>query len=340
VFEVTRIGLDTSKAVFSLHCVNSAGQVVHRADIRRGRLLAFLAKLPPVQIALEACGGAHHWARELNALGHEVRLIPPQYVKPFVKRSKTDRADAEAICEAASRPAMRFVRVKTAEQQAQALALKVRETLVSERTRLINCLRGHACEFGLVSAQGTAQVEPLLRRIAADPTLPAAAREMLALLGAEIAHLDERLAELDARLRHMQRAHPVARLLQTIPGVGPIAALSFVLEVEPADFKSGRHLAAWLGLVPREHSSGGKRRLGGISRAGNERLRQLLVLGATTVIRYAARPGHRLASPWLTRLLARRPRKLAAVALANKMARIIWAMMSSGEVYRRTTATA
>jgi transposase len=338
--EIKRIGIDTSKAVFTLHCVDSTDCTVYQGNLRRSQLLPFLSKLPPTEIALEACGSAHHWARAFAALGHRVQLIPPQYVKPFVKRAKNDRNDAAAICEAASRPSMRFVPVKSAQQQAEGMILKVRDTLVAQRTQLINALRGHAAEFGLIAARGTSQVAALLQAIEAEATLPDEARAMLVLLSEEIARLDARIAEIDAKLHTAHQANPLSRLLTSIPGIGPITALSLAQEVDPTVFKSGRHLAAWIGLTPREHSTGGKQRLRGISRAGHERLRQLLVLGATTVIRYAAQPGHKLATPWLTRLLARRPRKVAAVALANKMARIAWAMMTSGEAYRQPAMAA
>lgn len=336
--QISRIGLDTSKAVFTLHAVDQAGQPVLRVNLRRAQLIPFFRKRPPTVVAMEACSGSHHWARKLLALGHEVRLIPPQYVKPYVKRAKNDRNDAEAICEAAGRPGMRFVLVKTADQQAQAMVLKVRETLVGQRTQLINALRGHAAEFGVIAGKGTSQVKPLLAAIAAETAIPPAAQEMLSLLGQEIDHLDNRLKALEAKLAAMHKANAVSQLLATIPGVGPIIALSFALEIDPAAFASGRHLAAWLGLTPQEHSTGGKQRMGGISRAGHERLRALLVNGATSVIRAIERPGSKLATEWLLKLLARRPRKVAAVALANKMARIIWAMMVSGEACRRPAA--
>ncbi len=332
--EFMRIGVDTSKHVFTLHGVDASGAAGLRRDLRRGAFEAYMAKLAPTEVALEACGGAHHWARRLGAMGHRVRLIPPQYVKPYVKRGKTDRADAEAICEAAGRPSMRFVPVKSAERQGEIMVLRTRELLVRQRTQTVNALRGHAAEFGLVVPLGVSRVEELLAKLAADPEVPEVAREMLALLGRQIEQIDAQLAEVDARLLAMHKANEVSRRLARVPGIGPITAVGLALSVDPEQFESGRHLAAWLGLTPREHSSGGKQRLGGISRAGNERLRQLLVVGATAVIRHASRPGSRLASPWLTRLLARKPRKLAAVALANKTARIVWAMMARGEVYR------
>ena len=332
--EFKRIAVDTSKYVFPLHGVDVEDRVVLRRNLSRAQFEAFFAKLAPTEVVLEACGGSHHWGRRLTALGHRVRLIPPQYVKPFVKRSKTDRADAEAISEAAARPSMRFVAVKSGEQQAQAMLLRSRELLVRQRTQLVNALRGHATEFGLVVAKGIGKVETLLAAVAADPARPELARETMAFLGEQIAALDQRLATLEARLLALHQASAMSRLLTGIPGVGPISAISLVLAVDPAQFASGRHLAAWIGLTPREHSSGGKQRLGGISRAGNERLRQLLVVGASAVIRHA-RAGSKSASPWLLQLLARKPRKLAAVALANKMARTAWALVAHGREYQR-----
>ena len=331
--ELKRIAIDTSKYLFTLHGVDHDDRVVLRRELRRDKLKAFFAALPPTEIVMEACGSSHHWGRLLIALGHVVKLIPPQYVKPFVKRGKNDRIDAEAINEAASRPSMRFVAVKGAEQQAATLILKTRDMLVRQRTQLINAVRGHAAEFGVIAAKGTARVEPLLARIAEDDTLPAAARAMLAVLGGQIATLDRQIAELETQMRAAHKANPLSRLLEQIPGIGPISALSLALTIDPAQFRSGRHLAAALGLTPREHSTGGKQRMGGISRAGDERLRRLLVVGATAVIRQAA-AGRGKASAWLLNLLQRRPRKVVAVALANKMARVAWAMMTSGEAYR------
>jgi transposase len=338
--EIKRIGIDTSKAVFTLHAIDQADRPVLRVNLRRAQMLPFFKKRPRTEIAMEACGSAHHWARKLIAMGHDVRLIPPQYVKPYVKRGKNDRNDAEAICEAAGRPGMRFVLTKSEAQQADGLVLKVRETLLGQRTRLINTLRGHAAEFGVIAAKGTSQVVPLLAAIEAEAGIPATAKAMLALLGEEIAHLDDRLKELETKLLAMHRANAISQLLATIPGIGPLIALTLAIEIDPKAFQSGRHLAAWLGLTPREHSTGGKQRLGGISRAGHERLRALLVTGATAVIRHASRADSRLATPWLRQLLSRKPRKLAAVALANKMARIVWAIMTRGEVYRQPAADA
>jgi len=337
--KVTRIGIDTSKSVFTLHGTDEAGEVVLRRNLGRGALVRFFAKLPPVEIAMEACGGSHHWGRVLTGLGHRVRLIPTQYVRPFVKRAKNDRNDAEAIGEAASRPSMHTVPVKSAAAQAAAMLLSVRELLVRQRTQLVNALRGHAAEFGLVAAKGDKGVAALRQEIAATADLPAAAREALALLGSELDRLELQLAAIEKALMAQHKANGVSRLLTEIPGVGPLGALNFALRVDAGQFRSGRHFAAWLGLVPKQRSTGGKQRLGAISKAGDERLRQALVLGATAVIRHA-RPGRRSASAWLIELLKRKPRKLAAVALANKMARIIWAMLTSGEAYRQPTPVA
>ena len=335
--ELKRIAIDTSKHVFTVHGVDHQDRVVLRRDLKRAQLEPFFRKLPPTEVVLEACGSSHHWGRLLSALGHTVKLIPPQYVKPFVKRGKNDRNDAEAINEAASRPAMRFVPVKTAVQQAGIMILKTRDLLVRQRTQLINAMRGHAGEFGVIAAKGTAKVEALLDRVAGDETLPVEAREMIALLGEQIKDLDIRITALETRMKQAHKANPISQLLEGIPGIGPISALSLALTVDPGHFHSGRHFAAWVGLTPKERSTGGKQRMGGISRAGDERLRHLLVIGATAVIRHV-KPGSRNASAWLMSLLERRPRKVAAVALANKMARVVWAMMTSGEAYRAARA--
>jgi transposase len=334
-----RVAIDTSKHVFTLHGVDEQERPVLRREIKRGQVEVFFAKQDPTEVVLEACGGSHYWGRLLSGLGHRVRLIPPQYVRPFVKRAKNDRNDAEAISEAASRPTMRSVVVKTVEQQASAIILKHREMLVSQRTQAINALRGHAAEFGVVAAKGTGKVTALVTMLAADSHIPPAARTMFHQMGAHIETLDQSVAVLDSELVALHKANPVSRLLADIPGVGPIGAITMALTVEAGNFESGRHFAAFLGLTPKEHSTGGKQRIGKISKAGNERLRQLLVVGAMSVIRYA-KPGSRSASAWLLQLLERKPRKLAAVALANKMARIIWAMMARGEAYRRQPVTA
>jgi transposase len=330
-----RIAIDTSKHVFTLHGVDEQDSAVLRRNLKRSEMEAFFRKLAPTEVVMEACGGAHHWGRLLSRLGHRVRLIPAQYVKPFVKRAKNDRADAAAINDAASRPDMPVVAVKSAEQQASTMILKHREMLVGQRTAAINALRGHAAEFGVIAAKGTAQIQALLERLAADEAIPAAAKTMFAQMGAHIAALDQQAATLDEELLTLHKASPVSQLLAAVPGIGPISAITLALSVEPTHFASGRHFAAWLGLTPKEHSTGGRPRLGRISKAGNERLRQLLVVGATAVIRHA-KPGKSSVSDWLLQLLARKPRKLAAVALANKTARIVWAMMARGEAYRRS----
>jgi transposase len=274
-------------------------------------------------------------ARVLKGLGHEVVLLPPQYVKPYVKRGKNDAADAEAICEAMSRPGMRFVAPKSVEQQAMLMLLGVRDLLVKQRTMLINAMRGHAAEFGVIAAKGPVKIAELLQRAHDEAAgVPALARAMLQALAGQIDDIQSRLKALEAEIIAWHQTNPVSRCLATQPGIGPIGAVSFTLKVsDPKGFRSARHFAAWLGATPKENSTAGRRRPGKISREGDEGLRKLLVLGATAVIR-AAKPGR--ASPWLLQLMARKPKKLAAVALANKMARILWAMMVSGEVYRRS----
>jgi transposase len=299
----------------------------------------FVGKLPSTDVVMEACGGAHHWGRLLTRLGHTVRLIPAQYVKPFVKRAKNDRADAEAISDAASRPGMASVPVKSAERQAELIILRHREMLIGQRTQAINALRGHATEFGVIAGPGTANVQPLLDRLADEAAIPAAARAMFARMGEQSAELDRQIDELDDELLARHKANPVSRRLAEVPGLGPVTAITLALSIEVAEFASGRHFAAWLGLTPKEHSTGGKQRMGRISKAGNERLRSLVVVGATAVIRHL-KPGKPAASAWLRALVARTPKKLAAVALANKTARIVWAMMSRGAAYRRQPVTA
>lgn len=331
--EVTLIAIDTSKHVFTLHGVDASGMPLLRRELRRGQLEPFFRKLPPTEIVMEACGGSHHWGRWFTALGHTVRLLPAQYVKPFVRRGKNDRIDAAAIAEAAMRPNIKPVPVKSIEAQAKTMVLSVRELLMKQRTQLINALRGHAAEFGLVVAKGPCNIAALLERIAADPTIPAEAQTMFAVLSEALADLQTRLGAIDRALIRQHKSNPLSQQLGQVLGVGPIGALTLALTIHPEQFQSGRHFAAWLGLTPKEKSTGGRQRMGGISRQGNERLRQLLVLGATSVVK-VIKPGHRHASAWLLGLLARKPRKVAAVALANKMARIIWAMMTSGEAYR------
>jgi transposase len=336
--KLKRVAVDTSKSVFTVHAVDEQDRPVLRQNLSRVRFEKFVATLAPTEVVLEACGSSHHWGRFLQRLGHRVRLIQPQYVKPFVKRGKNDRNDAEAICEAASRPTMRSVPVKSAQAQAEAMDLSARDLLVRQRTQLVNAVRGHAAEFGIFAAKGIAQIEPLLAKIA-ETDMPQAAKTTLAYLGRCIEQLDAQLAEIDRRLAAQHKTNELSQRLATIPGVGPITALSMALRIDPSQFETARHFAAWLGLTPRERSTGGQQRLGGISRAGDERLRQLLVVGATAVIRYAKR-GSKTACPWLLKLLERRPRKVAAVALANKMARTVWAMMTNGTAFRNAPQAA
>jgi transposase len=331
---IIRIGLDTAKHVFQVHGVDETETPALRRQLRRSAMEKFFGNLPSTRIGLEACGASHHWARVLRGLGHEVVLLPPQYIKAYVKRGKNDRIDAEAICEAMSRPGMRFVPVKSAEQQAALMLLRVRDLLTKQRTMLSNAMRGHAAEFGVIAAKGPVRVAELLQHARSEAAgVPALAQELLALLAEQLEAIAIKLKALEAQLLAWHKQDPVSQCLATQPGIGPIAAVSFTLKVpDPKVFRSGRHFAAWLGLTPKENSTGGRHRQGRISRQGDQGLRKLLVLGATAVIQFA-KPGR--ASPWLVNLLARRPRKLAAVALANKMARILWTMMVSGDIYRR-----
>lgn len=331
--DIIRIGVDTSKSVFQLHGVDATEQPVLRKKLRRRDLLSFFERLPATKVGLEACGGSHHWARQLEALGHEVKLLPPQHVKPYVRRNKNDRNDADAICEAMSRPRMTFVAVKTAEQQAAQMMMTMRERLVAYRTQLINTIRGHAAEFGLTAAKGTAHVEPLLTRIAGDATVPKLARELFAIHGQEYGRLKLQLREVEAKLKAWHRQDETSRDLAEVDAIGPIGGCLMVIKApDPKAFRCGRNFAAWIGLTPKDHSTAGKMRLGVITRAGDEALRRTLVLGATSVIKQV-RNGKATPSPWLRDLLARKPPKLAAVALANKVARIAWKLMVSGERY-------
>lgn len=331
--KITRIFVDTSKQVFQLHGVDASERVVLRRKLKRSQFLGFFAALEPTLVGLEACGASHHWARELIKLGHEVRLLAPQHVKAYLRRGKNDGADAEAGCEALSRPRTWFVPVKSAEQQAALMLANVREQLIRRRTQLSNMIRGHAAEFGLVAARGLDKLEPLLARIAADQGLPELARELFEALGREWAGLQAQIKVIEAKLMAWHRNDVVSRRLAQIPAIGPIGASLLAMKTpEPQAFKSGRHFSAWIGLTPKDHSTAGKQRLGRITRAGDEMLRATLVAGATAVIRQV-RAGKGLRSPWLLRLLEKKPPKLAAVALANKIARIAWRMMVSGEDY-------
>lgn len=340
--KISRIGIDTSKSVFQLHGVDEAEQEVLKRKLRRREFLAFFEKLEPTVVGLEACGGSHHWARELRKLGHQVVLVPAQYVRPYVERGKNDAADASALCEAMSRPRVqqRLVAVKSAEQAALQMLLGARESLIRQRTQLSNAIRGHAAEFGFVAAKGLTRIEPLLGRIAADDDMPDLAKQTFATLGQEFAELGPRIAVLDAKLMAWHRSNELSRRLAEIPTVGPIGACLFPAKIaDPRIFRSGRMCAAWIGLTAKDHSTGGKQRLGGITRAGDETLRAVLVSGATAYISYVRR-GRIQPSPWLASLLKRKPPKLAAVALANKTARIAWKLMVSGQRYDRAVAIA
>jgi transposase len=332
--EVVTVGLDIAKSVFQVHGVDGAGEIVVRRQLRRAQVLPVFAKLPACLIGIEACATAHYWARELTALGHQVRLMPPSYVKPYVKRQKNDAADAEAICEAVTRPTMRFVEVKSPEQQSVMVLHRVRQTLMRQRILLSNTIRAHMAEFGLVAPIGREGLQGLIQLIEAqDPRVPDEARVCLVFLVAQLRLVNVQVLETDRKIRISARSTEVGRRLMTIPGVGPVLASALVATVaEPKAFKSGRNLAAWIGLVPKQNSSGGKERLGGITKQGDRYLRQLMVVGALAVVRYAERHGTR--RPWLVQLLAKRPTKVATVALANKIARIAWAIMTSGESYR------
>jgi transposase len=325
--------MDTSKHFFQLHGVDAAEQPVLRRKLRRNQVLAFFAKLSPTVVGMEACGAAHYWARELRKLGHEVKLMAPQHVKAYVKRNKNDGRDAEGLCEAMSRPTMQFVPVKTEEQQAALMLAGIRQQLIARRTQLSNAIRGYAAEFGLTAAKGLDKIEPLLARVAADEGLPGLARDLFAMHGSEYAQLQAELKKIEARLMAWHRANADSRRLAQIPGIGPIGATALVMKApDPRLFPSGRHFAAWIGLTPKDHSTAGKTRLGKITRAGDEMLRSVLVAGATAVIQQA-KNGRGRPALWLLALLKRKPPKLAAVALANKMARIAWKLMTTGESY-------
>jgi transposase len=332
--EVVTIGLDIAKSVFQVHGIDAAGAVVLRRQVRRAHLLLFFAKQPKCLIGIEACASAHYWGRELSKLGHLVRLMPPSYVKPYVKRQKNDAADAEAICEAVTRPTMRFVEIKSPEQQSVMVLHRVRMMLMRQRTQLSNAIRAHMAEFGLVAPIGREGLQNLIRLVeTSDARVPEEASACLQLLATQLKLLNSQILATDRRIRTSARATETGRRLMGIPGVGPLLACALVATVpDPKAFKSGRNLAAWVGLVPKQNSSGGKQRMGGITKHGDRYLRQLLVVGALTVVRYAQRHGAR--RPWLVQLLSRRATKVATVALANKTARIAWAIMTSCESYR------
>ena len=333
--EVTTIGVDIAKRVFQVHAVDEAGEVVIRRQLRRGQVLPFFERLPACLVGMEACATSHHWAREFAKLGHEVRLMPPRYVKPYVKRNKNDAADAEAICEAVTRPTMRFVPVKTVEQQSVLMLHRTRQLFVRQRTTLINAIRAHLAEFGIVAGVGRNGLEALLKLISEgkDDRVPAAARECLKALATQLELVKRQIVEADRRVLVWHRSSGISKRLEAIPGVGPLIASALVASIpDPGVFRSGRDMSAWIGLVSKQNSTGGKERLGSITKAGNRYLRQLLVVGALSVIRRAKQLGY-TRHPWLVALLARRSSKIAAVALANKIARIAWAMMVRGTRY-------
>ncbi|MYJ71947.1 MAG: IS110 family transposase [Rhodospirillaceae bacterium] len=329
------IGIDLAKNSFQLHGMQADGSVAFRRKLSRVKLLGFVAAQPRCVVAMEACGGAHHWGREIGGLGHTVRLVPPSYVKPYVKRQKNDATDAAAICEAASRPTMNFVAVKTREQQARMMLFRTRDLLVRQRTQTINALRGHLAEFGIVAPKGRVHVGRLAEALA-DPAaaLPEAVRALGGLLLGQIAGLDDKIAGLEKDVRSEAYRDEDAVRLMSVPGIGPVCALAIQAFAPPLEgFGRGRDFAAWLGLVPRQHTTGGKPRLGRISKMGQRDLRRLLVVGAMSVIQNAVRRG-KIDDPWLAGMLARKPRKLVAVALANRMARIAWALTIKQESYR------
>ena len=339
---VTTVGLDIAKSVFQVHGVDGAGQVVVRRQLKRRYVLAFFEKLPPCLVGIEACASSHYWSRELKAFGHTVKLMPPAYVKPYVKRQKNDATDAEAICEAVTRANMRFVATKTPEQQSALTLHRTRHLFIRQQTAVINVIRAHLAEFGIVAPVGRKGVETLLDVVAnpADRRVPVVARACLAALGAQLRRLKEQILQFDRLIMTWHRSHEASKRLDAIPGVGPVLATALVASIaDPKAFRSGRNFSAWIGLVPKQYSSGGRDRLGSISKQGDRYLRSLFMAGALAVIRYAKIHGtkHR---PWLTALLARRPTKVAAIALANKMARMVWAMMARGERYKEPIALA
>lgn len=337
--QITTVGVDIAKNVFQVHGIDSEGRVVLRRKVRRDRLLALLGGLKPCLIGMEACATAHHWARELEALGHQVKLMPPAYVKAYVKRNKNDAADAEAICEAVTRPTMRFVAVKSANAQSILMLHRARHLLVRQRTAQVSALRAHLAEYGIVAPKGRAHVGELVAVLdTGEGLLPELARQTLLLIAGMIEGLSTQIRKIEIELMAWHRTNPACRRLETVPGIGFLTATALVATVGDAKvFRSGRQFAAWLGLVPKQHSSGGKERMGGISKMGDRYLRHLLVIGATAIVRYTRRKSTPV-SIWANRLLERKPARLVTVAVANKMARIAWAVMAREENYRAAPA--
>ena len=335
---ITTIGLDIAKSVFQVHGIDAEGNVIVKRQFKRRHVLAFFHKLPPCLVGIEACASSHHWSREIGSLGHTVRLMPPAYVKPYVKRQKNDATDAEAICEAVRRPTMRFVETKTPEQQSCLMLHRTRHLFIRQQTAVINAIRAHLAEFGIVAPVGRQGVEKLLDIVAdaEDTRLSDVARGCLAALGNQLRMLKAQILSFDRMIMAWHRSNDTSKRLDELPGVGPALATALVASVaDPKAFRSGRDFSAWIGLVPKQNSSGGKQKLGSISKQGDRYLRSLFMVGALAVIRYAKIHGTRH-RPWLTALLVRRPTKVAAIALANKVARMAWAMMARGERYQRT----
>ena len=333
--QVATIGLDIAKNVFQVHGIDAGEKVVVRKQLRRSQVLAFFKSLSPCFIGMEACATAHCWARELTKLGHEVRLMPAKDVKAYVKRNKNDAADAEAICEAVRRPTMRFVQAKSAEQQGQLMQHRTRDLLMRQRTQLINALRAHMAELGIVAAQGREGIKQLLTIVASerDARLPVDAHASLVVLAAGLQAVQTMIGSIERRIIVQHRSNQASKRLKTIPGIGIVGATAIAATVpDPGAFRSGRDFAAWIGLVPRQDSTGGKQKLGPISKQGDQYLRRILVVGAHAVLKRARQQPEKYL--WLTRLLARKPFRVVAVALANKMARVAWALLAKGGTYR------
>ena len=333
--QITTIGLDIAKNVFQVHGIDAAEKVVVRKQLRRGQMLAFFKALPPCLVGMEACATSHYWARELTKLGHQVRLMPAKDVKAYVKRNKNDAADAEAICEAVRRPTMRFVQIKSVEQQGQLMLHRARDLLMRQRTQLINALRAHMAELGIVAAQGREGVKELLKIIASeeDARMPVDARTSLVVLAAGLQALQTMIRSIERRIIAQHRSDEASKRLRSIPGIGIVGATAIAATVpDPKVFRSGRDFAAWIGIVPREDSTGGKQKLGPISKRGDQYLRRILVVGAHAVLKRARHQPEKY--PWVTRLLERKPFRVVAVAVANKMARVAWALLARGGSYR------